>query len=319
MTKIFVAGHNGMVGSAICRQLQDEDVDLITASRQELDLTNQAQVDEFFSTHRFNQVYLAAAKVGGIHANNTYPAEFIYENLMIQSNVIHTAYRCGVQKLLFLGSSCIYPKMAEQPMKESDLLTGKLEPTNEPYALAKISGIKMCESYRRQYEVDFRSVMPTNLYGPGDNFNLKNSHVVPSLLRKFHEAKVNKEPFVQVWGSGDALREFLYVDDMAAACKFFMELPNSQFGACCSKNNEHVNIGFGEDLSIRELALKVKETTGYSGAIEFDVSKADGAPRKLLSSDVANSLGWQPAISLDEGLVITYEWFKENFSSIRDN
>lgn len=319
MKNVYVAGHKGMVGSAICRYLaKDSSIKTITISRADLDLTDQKQVADFFQQTHIDEVYLAAAKVGGINANYIYPADFIYENLMIQSNVINSAYKCGVQKLLFLGSSCIYPKMAEQPMKESYLLTGKLEPTNEPYALAKIAGIKMCESYRRQYKVDYRSVMPTNLYGPGDNFNLQNSHVIPGLIRKFHEAKVNNEPSVHVWGSGSALREFLYVDDMASACKFIMDLPNDKFSIACSTDNEHINIGYGKDISIKELAMKIKEIISYSGVIEFDINMPDGTPKKLLSSDIVNDLGWKPLVSLEEGLLKTYEWFKKNYSSIRD-
>lgn len=317
MTKIFVAGHNGMVGSAICRQLQNQDAELITASRQELDLTNQTQVKDFFSAHKFDQVYLAAAKVGGIHANNTYPADFIYENLMIQSNVIHQSYEAGLKKLLFLGSSCIYPKLANQPITESELLNGYLEPTNEPYAIAKIAGIKMCESYNRQYGTDYRSVMPTNLYGPEDNFHLFDSHVLPALIRRFHEAKISGKEAVEVWGSGRAKREFLYVDDMAKACIFVMNASVDKLRTLTSPMHSHINIGTGVDVSIADLAEIVKNTIGYDGKIVFDDTKPEGAPRKLLNIDSLSLLGYRNKIDLRQGIDLTYDWFKKNIDNFR--
>lgn len=317
MTKIFVAGHNGMVGSAICRQLQNQDVELITASRQELDLTNQAQVKEFFNTHKFDQIYLAAAKVGGIHANNTYPADFIYENLMIQNNVINQSYEVGIKKLLFLGSSCIYPKLANQPITESELLNGYLEPTNEPYAIAKIAGIKLCESYNRQYGTDYRSVMPTNLYGPEDNFHLFDSHVLPALIRRFHEAKISGKEAVQVWGSGRAKREFLYVDDMAKACIFVMNVSVDKLRTLTSPMHSHINIGTGVDVSIADLAEIVKNTIGYNGKIVFDDTKPEGAPRKLLNIDSLSLLGYRNKIDLRQGIDLTYDWFKKNIDNFR--
>ena len=282
-SRIYVAGHRGMVGAAILRSLKARGAsNIITRTHAELDLTDQAAVDAFFAAERPRQVYLAAAKVGGIWANNTYPAEFIYQNLMIEANVIHAAYRHGVERLLFLGSSCIYPRLAEQPMREEALLTGTLEPTNEPYAIAKIAGIKLCESYNRQYGTDFRSVMPTNLYGPGDNFDLENSHVIPALIRKFHEAKTRGDPAVEVWGSGKPRREFLHVDDMAAACLFVMGLDAETYRANTQPMLSHINVGTGQDVTIAELAQTVKEVTGFQGEIRFDASKPDGSPRKLL-------------------------------------
>ena len=307
MTKIFVAGHNGMVGSAICRQLQNQDVKLVTASRQELDLTNQAQVKEFFSTHKFDQVYLAAAKVGGIHANNTYPADFIYKNLMIQNNVIHQSYEAGVKKLLFLGSSCIYPKHAKQPIPESELLNGYLEPTNEPYAIAKIAGVKTCESYSRQYGVDYRSIMPSNLYGLGDNYHPENSHVIPALIRRFHEAKSNKSKSVTVWGSGAPRREFLYVDDLADAAIYIMSIENSLLHSVSSTRCSHINIGSGDDLSIKELASMISDVIGFAGEITWDLSRPDGTPKKLMSNKIIASLGWKPKMSLRNGLTLSYK------------
>jgi len=314
--KIYVAGHRGMVGSAIMRQLlvQGHPVDrIVTRTHAELDLTNQAAVRAFFATENPDQVYLAAAKVGGIHANNTYPAEFIYQNLMIEANVVDAAFHNGVRKLLFLGSSCIYPKMATQPMLESALLTGILEPTNEPYAIAKIAGIKLCESYNRQYAashgVDYRSVMPTNLYGPGDNYHPKNSHVIPALIRRFHEAKVSNNPTVTIWGSGNPRREFLFVDDMAAASMFVMNLPKAKFDANVQPMQSHINVGFGEDITIKELALAVGKTVGYQGVIDFDTSKPDGPPRKLMDGSQLNALGWQAQVGLEVGLTQTYQDF----------
>ena len=315
--KIYVAGHRGMVGSAIVRNLQALGFsNIVTRSHAELDLTNQAAVQKFFAQEKPDQVYLAAAKVGGIHANNTFPAEFIYDNLMVQNNVIHQAFLAGVKKLLFLGSSCIYPKLAPQPMSEDALLTGKLEPTNEPYAIAKIAGIKMCESYNRQYGqshgVDYRSVMPTNLYGPGDNYHPENSHVIPALIRRFHEAKINQLPEVVIWGTGTPRREFLYVDDMAAASVFVMELDKSAYDSQTEPMQSHINVGSGSDVTIAELALAVKAAVGFEGDINFDPSKPDGAPRKWMSSTRLNDLGWRPLIQLDEGLRHAYSAYKAN-------
>ena len=312
--KIYVAGHRGMVGSAIVRTLQQQgQTNFVTKTHVELDLTNQAAVQAFFEKEKPTQVYLAAAKVGGIHANNTYPAEFINQNLMVQANVIDAAFRNGVQRLLFLGSSCIYPKLAPRPMAEDALLTGTLEPTNEPYAIAKIAGIKLCESYNRQYGqshgVDYRSVMPTNLYGPGDNYHPQNSHVIPALIRRFHEAKVNNAPTVAIWGSGTPRREFLYVDDMAAASVFVMNLPKATLDAHTQPMQSHINVGFGSDITIKELALAVGKTVGYQGIIDFDTSKPDGSPRKLMDSRRLNALGWQAKVSLDSGLAAAYQDF----------
>ncbi len=303
-----------MVGSAIVRTLQQQgQTNLVTRTHAELDLTNQAAVQAFFEKEKPTQVYLAAAKVGGIHANNTYPAEFIYQNLMMQANVIDAAFRNGVQKLLFLGSSCIYPKLAPQPMAEDALLTDTLEPTNEPYAIAKIAGIKLCESYNRQYGqshgVDYRSVMPTNLFGPGDNYHPENSHVIPALIRRFHEAKVANAPTVTIWGSGTPRREFLYVDDMAAASVFVMSLLKATLDAHTQPMQSHINVGFGDDINIKELAQAVGKTVGYQGAIDFDTSKPDGSPRKLMDSSRLNALGWQAQVGLVEGLAAAYQDF----------
>ena len=312
--KIYVAGHRGMVGSAIIRNLQAKGyTKIITKRHDELDLTNQAQVAEFFSKEKPNQVYLAAAKVGGIHANNTFPAEFIYQNLMIEANVIHQAFTSGVKKLLFLGSSCIYPKLAPQPMNEGALLTGTLEPTNEPYAIAKIAGIKLCESYNRQYGqlygIDYRSVMPTNLYGPGDNYHPENSHVIPALIRRFHESKLINAPEVIIWGTGTPRREFLYVDDMAAASIFVMELDKNIYDQHTESMQSHINVGFGSDVSIADLASRIATIIGYTGNITFDSSKLDGAPTKWMNSSKLNNLGWKAHTSLDSGLKIAYEHF----------
>ena len=309
--KIYVAGHRGMVGSAIVRNLQAQGyINIVTRTHAQLELTNQAQVAAFFEQEKLDQVYLAAAKVGGIHANNTYPAEFIYNNLMVQNNVIHQAFVSGVKKLLFLGSSCIYPKLAPQPMSEDALLTGKLESTNEPYAIAKIAGIKMCESYNRQYGtthgVDYRSVMPTNLYGPRDNYHPENSHVIPALIRRFHEAKVKNAPEVVIWGTGTPRREFLYVDDMAAASVFVMQLDKATYDSQTQPMQSHINVGFGNDVTIAELASAVAIATGYSGMIGFDVSKPDGSPRKWMDSGRLNRLGWQAKMGLDDGLKFAY-------------
>ena len=312
--KIYVAGHRGMVGSAIVRHLKSQGyINIIGRSHQELDLTNQLAVANFFDKEKPDEVYLAAAKVGGIHANNTYPAEFIYDNLMVQNNVIHQAFLSGVKKLLFLGSSCIYPKMTEQPMQENALLTGKLEPTNEPYAIAKIAGIKMCESYNRQYgashSVDYRSVMPTNLYGPGDNYHPENSHVIPALIRRFHEAKLSNAPEVIIWGTGTPKREFLYVDDMAAASVFVMQLDKALYDQQTEPMLNYLNVGYGSDVTIAELAKAVGKAVGYEGKIAFDPSKPDGTPRKWMDSSKLNQLGWKPLIDLDAGLQQAYKSF----------
>ena len=306
--RIYVAGHRGMVGSAIVRALaQQNDVNIITRTHAELDLTCQADVRSFFEAEAPTQVYLAAAKVGGIHANSTYPAEFIYQNLMVQANVIHEAWRTGVQRLMFLGSSCIYPRLAPQPMAEEALLTGPLEPTNEPYAVAKIAGIKMCEAYNRQYGTDYRCVMPTNLYGPGDNYHPENSHVIPALIRRFHEAKLMDAPNVVIWGTGTPRREFLYVDDMAAACLHVMNLDQATYRACTQPMLPHINVGAGHDLSIRDLATLIREVVGYRGSIGFDPTKPDGTPRKLLDTSRLEGLGWRAQVELERGLGWTYE------------
>jgi GDP-L-fucose synthase len=316
--KVFVAGHGGMVGGAIVRQLRAQELpaeQLITRTHSELDLTDQKAVQAFFASERPEQVYLAAAKVGGIHANNTFPAEFIYANLMIQANVVHAAFESGVRKLLFLGSSCIYPKEAKQPMRETALLTGPLEPTNEPYAIAKIAGIKLCESYNRQYGashgVDYRSVMPTNLYGPGDNYHPENSHVVPALIRRFHEGKARGASVVTIWGTGKPLREFLHVDDMAAASVHVMQLPKSEYEQHTQPMASHINVGFGKDITIAELARTISRVVGYQGDILFDTSKPDGAMRKLMDSRRLGSLGWTPTIGLETGLTQAYADFLE--------
>lgn len=310
--RIYIAGHRGMVGGAILRQLQSRDkVELITRTSSQLDLKNQAAVQAFMQEQRPDVVILAAAKVGGIIANNSYPAEFIYENLMIQSNVIHQAYQAGVQNLLQLGSSCIYPRMADQPMSEAALLTGTLEPTNEPYAIAKIAGIKLCESYNRQYGTDYRSVMPTNLYGPGDNFHPENSHVLPALIMRFHEAVKNQIPEVVIWGSGKPMREFLYVDDMAAASLFVMDLDKDSYQRETQPMLSHINVGSGTDVTIRELAETVARVTGFKGRLAFDASKPDGSPRKLMDVSRLARMGWQASLSLEQGIKKTYAWFLE--------
>jgi GDP-L-fucose synthase len=314
--KIYVAGHRGMVGSAIVRHLLAQGVaqsQIVASTHAELDLTNQAAVQAFFTDEKPTQVYLAAAKVGGIHANNAYPADFIYQNLMMQANVIEAAFQNGVQKLLFLGSSCIYPRMAQQPMREDALLTGTLEPTNEPYAIAKIAGIKLCESYNRQYgqshSVDYRSVMPTNLYGPGDNYHPQNSHVIPALIRRFHEAKLANAPSVAIWGTGTPRREFLYVDDMAAASVHVMQLPKATYDQHTTPMQSHINVGSGSDVTIAEVAQRIAQTVGYTGQIEFDTSKPDGAPRKWMDSSRLNALGWQAKMDLQHGLAAAYQDF----------
>ena len=318
--RIYIAGHRGMVGSAIVRTLQRQGhKDLLYRTHAELELTNQAAVIRFFATERPSQVYMAAAKVGGIYANNSYPADFIYQNLMVQANVIDAAFQSGVKKLLFLGSSCIYPRSAEQPMREDALLSGALEPTNEPYAIAKIAGIKLCESYNRQYGqshgVDYRSVMPTNLYGPGDNYHPENSHVIPALIRRFHEAKLTGAPSVLIWGTGTPRREFLYVDDMAAASVFVMGLPKESLDQVTKPMLSHINVGFGSDITIAELARSIAIAVGYSGYIEFDTSKPDGAPRKWMDSARLNALGWNAKIQLQQGLATAYQDFVTHYAT----
>lgn len=308
--RVYVAGHKGMVGSAIIRQLISTGHDpgrIITRSHKEVDLTDQLAVRQLLAEEKPDQIYIAAAKVGGIQANNNYPADFIYQNIMIEGNIIDAAYRNGVKKLLFLGSSCIYPKLSAQPMPEEALLTGMLEPTNEPYAIAKIAGIKLCESYNRQYGTDYRSVMPTNLYGPGDNYHPENSHVIPALIRRFHEAKINSASEVRVWGSGDPRREFLYVDDMAAACVHVMNLSCDLYQQYTQPMLSHINVGIGEDITIKNLAEIVAKIIGYKGDILFDIEKPDGAPRKLLDNTRLTSLGWEAKTGLHAGLALTYE------------
>ena len=313
ISRIFVAGHKGMVGSALVRTLKNQNIEIVTKDRSELDLLNQKEVHQFFKNQKIDQVYLAAAKVGGIHANNVFPANFIYENLMIQNNVIHSSFVSGVKKLLFLGSSCIYPKNAKQPMIEDLLLTGKLESTNEPYAIAKIAGIKMCESYNRQYSkshnIDYRSIMPTNLYGPGDNYHPINSHVIPALILRFFEAKTNNLPSVTIWGTGNAKREFLYVDDMARASIHVMNLDKKRYEEEVTSMCSHINVGSGMDLTIKELANTIKEIIGFKGEIIFDLSKPDGTKRKLLDSKRISNLGFKPKINLKEGLIKTFKDF----------
>ncbi len=319
--KIYVAGHRGMVGSAIVRHLLAQGVaksDIITRTHAELDLTHQASVQAFFAKEKPDQVYLAAAKVGGIHANNTYPAEFIYDNLMMQANVIDAAFKNGVKKLLFLGSSCIYPKLAPQPMSEDALLTGTLEATNEPYAIAKIAGIKLCESYNRQYGVshgvDYRCVMPTNLYGPGDNYHPENSHVIPALIRRFHEAKLANVLSVAIWGTGTPKREFLYVDDMAAASVHVMNLPQATYAQHTQPMLSHINVGYGQDVTIAEAAQTIAQVVGYTGAITYDATKPDGTPRKWMDSSRLNNLGWQAQVDLRQGLALAYQDFLKKAS-----
>ncbi len=315
---IFVAGHRGMTGTAIVRQLKKRGYkNILTASRQECDLTRQDQVSVFFQKHKIDDIYVAAAKVGGIHANNTCPAEFIYQNMMIEANIIHAAHCSDVDNILFLGSSCIYPRSAEQPMREDALLTGPLEPTNEPYAIAKIAGIKLCESYNRQYQRNYRSVMPTNLYGPGDNFHAENSHVIPGLLRRFHDAVTEGHDEIVIWGSGRPRREFLHVDDMAAASIFVMELEPAIYQSKTQPMLSHINVGSGVDCTIKELAETVAKVTGFNGRLVFDDSKPDGSPRKLMEVSKLKSLGWQSSISLESGLQQTYQWYLSNLDNVR--
>ncbi|KAA1194769.1 GDP-L-fucose synthase [Photorhabdus bodei] len=316
--RIFVAGHRGMVGSAIVRQLQTrQDIELVLKNRGELDLISQSAVQDFFAKEKIDEIYLAAAKVGGIVANNTYPAEFIFENLMIECNIIHAAHLSNIQKLLFLGSSCIYPKLTKQPMAESALLTDTLEPTNEPYAIAKIAGIKLCESYNRQYDRDYRSVMPTNLYGENDNFHPENSHVIPALLRRIHEAKQNNDTEIVVWGTGTPMREFLHVDDMAAASVYIMELSSDIYKANTQSMLSHINVGTGVDCTIRELAETIAKIVGFTGNIIFDTNKPDGTPRKLMDVSRLSQLGWNYQIPLETGLNMTYQWFLDNQNNFR--
>jgi len=311
--KIYIAGHRGLVGSAIVRQLESKGfINLIVRTHKELDLTNQAEVQTFFAQEKPDYVFLAAAKVGGIHANNTYPADFIYQNMIIEANVINSAYENKVKRLLFLGSTCIYPKAVEQPMQEEALLTGVLEPTNEPYALAKIAGIKLCESYNRQYGTDFRSVMPTNLYGINDNFHPENSHVIPALMRRFHEAKMNNDAEVVVWGTGNAMREFLYVDDMAAASLFVLGLDENTYQTNTKPMLSHINVGTGKDVTIREMAETMKEVVEYKGNLTFDTTKSDGTPRKLIDVIRLENMGWKYSVNLKDGLIDTYEWYLES-------
>ena len=323
-TKIYVAGHQGMVGSAIVRKLKSLGYNnILTRSHDELDLKNQSQVQKFFEAEKPDQVYLCAAKVGGVHANNTFPADFIYDNLMIESNVIHNAWKAGAKKLLFLGSSCIYPKLPDQIIKENAMLSGQVESTNEPYAVAKIAGIKLCESYNRQYRqthgTDYRSVIPTSLYGPGDNYHLENSHVIPALIRKIHEAKIHQQPEVVVWGSGRPRREFVYIDDMSAAIIHVMNLDLAQYREHTEDMVSHINIGFGDDVAIKELAKKLVKIVGYKGKLIFDLNKPDGVLRKLMDSSLIESLGWRATVSLEDGLTLTYADYLKNKSLLRSD
>lgn len=315
--KIYIAGHRGMVGSAIVRQLESRGfTNLLIRSHTELDLTKQAQVQAFFQQEKPDYVILAAGKVGGIHANNTFPADFIYQNIMIAANVINSAYENNVKRLLLLGSTCIYPRAVEQPMREEALLTGILEPTNEPYALAKIAGIKLCESYNRQHDTDYRSVMPTNLYGSNDNFHPENSHVIPGLMRRFHEAKINNDTELTVWGTGKAMREFLYVDDMAEASLYVLELSKKSYQANTRSTLSHINVGSGVDITIRELAEVIKEVVGFNGEINFDSSRPDGAPRKLIDVNRLSNMGWKYNVALKDGLSKTYNWYLKNLTNV---
>jgi len=313
---IFVAGHNGMVGSAIVRYLNNFESNIITKERKDLDLLDQNKVNFFFKENKIDQIYIAAAKVGGIFANNEFPAEFIYQNLMIEANLINAAHLNDIEKIIFLGSSCIYPKLAQQPMKESSLLSGFLEPTNEPYAIAKIAGIKLCESYNRQYGRDYRCLMPTNLYGKNDNFHPMNSHVIPGLIRRFHQAKIENKANIVVWGTGLVKREFLHVDDLAEACVFIMNIDKNLFTNKIDNRNSHINVGFGEDISIIDLSKLIARIIGYKGKIVFDKSKPDGPPQKLLDVSLINSFGWKPKINLKKGLIDTYNWYLKNINNI---
>ena len=318
MNKIFLAGHKGMVGSAILKLVEKQpNTEIMVKGRSELDLMNQTEVNSFFKENSFDEVYMCAAKVGGIYANEAYPADFIYENLSVQNNIIHASHETGVQKLLFLGSSCIYPKLAKQPMTETALLTGQLEPTNEPYAIAKIAGIKMCEAYNRQHKRDYRSVMPTNLYGPNDNFHPQNSHVIPALINKFHNAISENAESVTLWGSGTPKREFLHVDDMASASVHLMNLSQAKYQSVTSEHHSHINIGSGIDHSIKELAELIAEITNFKGKLVFDTSQPDGTPRKLLDISVLKSCGWSPKIDFKTGLSNTYDWYKKNIDNAR--
>lgn len=317
-SKIYVSGHQGMVGSALIRQLKNHHFEnIITQTRQQLDLTNQHDVRKFMQAERPDYVIIAAAKVGGIHANNVYPAEFIYANLMMECNLIHQAFEAGVENILFLGSSCIYPKYASQPMVEEALLTGLLEPTNEPYAIAKIAGIKLCESYNRQYGTDYRSAMPCNLYGPNDNFHLENSHVIPALIKKVHDAKTSWQPFVNVWGTGASLREFLHVDDLASACLQILKIPKTDYDSIVKPMCSHINVGFSKDVSISELTKIICKVIDYSGDIFYDTSKPDGSPQKLMDTTLITNMGWKPAYTLETGIAQTYEWFLANEKTAR--
>ena len=316
--RIYVAGHRGMVGGAITRQLEARGDEVIVRTHAELDLLDQRAVRAFMEKERPDAVVLAAAKVGGIHANNTYPAQFIYENLMMECNVVHQAFEAGVRRLLFLGSSCIYPRAVPQPMREDALLTGVLEPTNEPYAIAKIAGIKLCESYNRQYGVDYRSVMPTNLYGPGDNFHPENSHVLPALMRRFHEAVEESRDEVVIWGTGTPRREFLHVEDMAQASLFVLDLDQSTYADNTDPMLSHINVGYGDDVSIADLAQLIAEVTGFTGRISFDATKPDGTARKLMDVSWLREMGWAARIPLEEGVRTTYEWFLENHAALRE-
>ena len=318
MKNLYICGSSGMVGASLIKYFKEMDnFNVILTNRNQLDLLNRSSIDNFFLHNQIDFMIIAAAKVGGIWANDNYPQEFIYENLMIQNNLIDAAYKNNIDKLLFLGSSCIYPRLANQPIKEEELLSGSLEETNEPYAIAKIAGIKLCESYNRQFDTDFRSLMPTNLYGPGDNFDYDKSHVIPALIRKFHEAKIHKKPFVDVWGTGNPLREFMHVDDLAIACSFILNIPKETFWKDINQRCSHLNIGCGKDISIKNLALLIKQVTNFDGEIKFDVSKKDGPPKKLLDINKMKNLGWVSNIRIEDGIKLTYDWFLKSQSKYR--